>query len=167
MTISAGTPGVRQLPDLINDSPSISIGAGATSLTFPALASYILSADTTLSASGTATPATINGGTSVSLGSQPITLNYDGSHPALTISQGTLLLNGNAFTVNGPALPSGCIYTVHPTSRRKHCQLRLLHCHRNDHLGDRHHRRHFRSPMELCCSPLSIPLPSPSIPPRI
>jgi hypothetical protein len=51
-------------------------------------------------ASGNATPATIAGGTTVSFGSRPITLNYDGSHPALTISSGTLSLNGNAFTVN-------------------------------------------------------------------
>jgi hypothetical protein len=36
----------------------------------------------------------------VNLGSQPITLTYDGSDPALYISQGTLSLNGNTFTVN-------------------------------------------------------------------
>jgi hypothetical protein len=38
-------------------------------------------------------------------------LAYDGSHPALTISQGILSLTGNAFTVNGTALGSGN-YTI-------------------------------------------------------
>ncbi len=65
-----------------------------------AIASYALSGSSTLSASGTATPATIKGGASISLGSQPIILAYDGAHPALMICQGALSLNGNAFTVN-------------------------------------------------------------------
>ena len=68
---------------------------------------YTLGGSASLTASGNATAATIKGATTVSLGSQPITLNYDGSHPALTISQGTLSLNGNAFTVNGSVLPVG------------------------------------------------------------
>ncbi|HZQ45680.1 MAG TPA: Ig-like domain repeat protein, partial [Verrucomicrobiae bacterium] len=72
---------------------------------------------TKLSASGTSSAATIKGGTAVSLGSRPITLAYDGSHSALTISQGTLTLNGNAFTVNGSQLAGGSAYTiVHQTS---------------------------------------------------
>jgi autotransporter-associated beta strand protein len=93
----------------INNTPSISIGAGGT-LDVSAPGSFALGS-ATLSASGNAAPATIVGGTSVDFGSQPITLAYDGSHPALTISQGTLSLNGNAFTVNGPVLPGG-IYTL-------------------------------------------------------
>ena len=46
--------------------------------------------------------AAISGGATgtISLGSRPITLTYDGSHPALYISQGRLALNGNGFTVN-------------------------------------------------------------------
>ena len=94
----------------INNTAEISIAAGAT-FDVSAIASYTLSGSTTLSASGTSTPATINGGTTVSLGSQPIILAYDGSHPALSISQGTLSLNGNAFTVNGAVLPPGT-YTL-------------------------------------------------------
>jgi hypothetical protein len=72
-----------------------------------------------LNAAGTASAATINGasGGTVSLGSQPIVLTYDGSHPALTISQGTLQLNGNAFTVNSSsALVSGNYIIAQQTS---------------------------------------------------
>ena len=72
-----------------------------------ASATYSLSTNATLYASGTGiaigvSAAAIKGGTNgtVSLGSQPIILTYDGSHPALYVSQGTLSLNGNAFTVN-------------------------------------------------------------------
>jgi len=85
----------------INNSASLSILAGST-LDVSAITSYTLSSSTVLSASGAATPATIKGasGGTVSLGSQPISLTYDGSDPALSISQGTLSLNGNAFTVN-------------------------------------------------------------------
>lgn len=38
-------------------------------------------------------------------------LTYDGSHPALTIAQGVLSLNGNPFTVNGSPLGPG-VYTL-------------------------------------------------------
>ena len=63
---------------------------------------YTLGSGATLTASGTASAATINGpsGGTVDLGAQPIVLAYDGADPALTISQGTLSLNGNAFTIN-------------------------------------------------------------------
>ena len=103
--VSAGTLALGATGS-INNTPLISIAAGAT-LDVSAIASFTLSASTTLSASGTASPATINGGTTVSLGSQPIILNYDGSDPALFIAQGTLTLNGNAFTVNGSPLGVG------------------------------------------------------------
>jgi autotransporter-associated beta strand protein len=48
------------------------------------------------------TNATIIGGAigTVNLGSLPVTLTYNGTTPALTISQGTLELNNNVFTVN-------------------------------------------------------------------
>lgn len=104
-TISAGTLALGATGS-INNTPSISIAAGAA-LDVSAIASYNLSSGTTLTASGTSSPATINGGTTVSLGSQPIILNYDGSDPALVVSQGTLSLNGNAFTVNGSPLGAG------------------------------------------------------------
>jgi autotransporter-associated beta strand protein len=99
----------------INNSSAISIGAGGT-FDVSAIASYTLSSSATLTASGTASPATIKGGTTVSLGSRPITLNFDGTDPALTISQGTLALNGNAFTVNGSLLPGGTYTLVQQTS---------------------------------------------------
>jgi len=95
----------------INNTPLISILSGAT-LDVSGLASstYNLSASTALEAEGiSGSPATINGavGGTVNLGSQPISLAYDGTDPALTISQGTLQLNGNAFTVNGAVLANG------------------------------------------------------------
>jgi fibronectin-binding autotransporter adhesin len=108
-TVSAGTLALGS-GGSINNTPVISIAAGAT-LDVSALATYTLGGSTTLSTGGTAAPATINGGTTVSLGSQPIILTYDGAHPALTISQGTLSLNGNAITVNGPVLGVGT-YTL-------------------------------------------------------
>jgi len=85
----------------IDSTPQIIIAAGGT-LDVSSNASYVLSTSTTLRASGTNTAATINGNAAgtVSLGSQAITLDYDGTNPALTIAQGQLVLNGNAFTVN-------------------------------------------------------------------
>jgi hypothetical protein len=63
-----------------------------------------------LSASGTgtgATAATVKGGTTVSLGSQAISLTFtptsafgDTNHPSLFISQGALTLSGNTISVN-------------------------------------------------------------------
>ncbi len=97
-TISAGTLALGSAGS-INNTALVGLAAGAT-LDVSAISSYNLGSSTTLSASGTSTPATIKGGTTVSLGSRPIILTYDGSHPALTISQGNLSLNGNAFTVN-------------------------------------------------------------------
>lgn len=108
-SINAGTLALGSLAS-INSTGQISIAAGAT-LDVSALSSFTLGSSTTLNASGTGSPATIKGGSSVSLGAQPIILNYDGTHPALTISQGVLSLNGNAFTVNGAPLPAG-YYTL-------------------------------------------------------
>ena len=48
----------------------------------------------------------------VNFGSRPVTLNYDCSHPAHTISSGVVTLNGNAFTVNGSVLPVGGPYVL-------------------------------------------------------
>jgi autotransporter-associated beta strand protein len=104
----------------ISDSTSISIAAGGT-FDVSAFTAYALSS-TSFSASGAGTTpgttaAAINGalGGTVSLGSQalllaltPTAFDGDTDHPALFVSQGTLLLNGNAFTVNNAAsLPLG------------------------------------------------------------
>jgi len=99
-TISAGTLALGATGSISN-SPALAIAAGAT-FDVSAIPSFSLSSATALSASGTATIAAIKGaaGGTVNLGAQPITLTYDGSHPALTVSQGTLSLNGNAFTAN-------------------------------------------------------------------
>jgi len=101
----------------INNTPLISIGAGGTFDVSLKTSPYTLSANTTLSAAGTATTANLYGksGGTVSLGSQPVILTYDGSHPALTVSQGTLALNGNAFTVNGTTLLDGAYNIVTET----------------------------------------------------
>lgn len=76
----------------------------ATNAVFNVGASYTMSAANSLTANSGATSSAITG-TAISLGSSPIIINYDGSHPALTVtSGGTLTLNGNAFTVNGSPL---------------------------------------------------------------
>jgi autotransporter-associated beta strand protein len=119
-TLALGSSGT------IGNTPSISIGAGA-SFDVSAVSSYTLSGSTTLRASGTGlsggNAATINGGLggTVSLGAQPISLTFtptaftgDAGHPSLYISQGTLALNGNSFTVNnasGTPLGAG-IYSL-------------------------------------------------------
>jgi trimeric autotransporter adhesin len=113
-TISQGVLALGSTGSISNSS-AIIISAGTT-FDVSAIAAYALSSSNTLSASGTASAATIKGGTTVSLGSRPITLTYDGSHPALTISQGTLSLNGNAFTVNGSALAIGTYTIIQQTS---------------------------------------------------
>ena len=98
--ISAGTLALGANAS-IDASTSLTIGAGAT---FDVLAinNYALSGATALNASGSAAAATIKGAASgsVDLGTQPITLNFDGANPALTISQGTLSLGGQTITVN-------------------------------------------------------------------
>jgi autotransporter-associated beta strand protein len=106
-TIGAGTLALGANGS-INNTPTISIAAGGT-FDVSTIASYAWSGSTSLSASGAATAANIKGasGGSVNLGSRPITLTYNGTNPALTISQGTLSLNGNAFTVNGSPLANG------------------------------------------------------------
>jgi len=106
-TISAGTLALGPSGS-INGSSKVAIGAGGA-FDVSAISVFTLSASTTLSAGGTTNPATLKGGTTVSLGSQPIILNYDGTgtNAALTVSQGQLVLNGNLFTVNGPALAPG------------------------------------------------------------
>jgi autotransporter-associated beta strand protein len=110
-TINAGTLALGAGASLAAAS-SVSLAAGATLDVsgLGASATYTLGSSATLTARGTGTvvgtsAAAIKGGTTgtVSLGSRPMTLTYDGSHPALYISQGTLALNGNAFTVNSAA----------------------------------------------------------------
>ncbi|HTL73532.1 MAG TPA: autotransporter-associated beta strand repeat-containing protein [bacterium] len=115
VALNAGTLALSGSGSISNAS-SLNIAAGAT-FDMSALSSstFNLSGSTSLSASGAgiavgSTAATIKGasGGTVNLGSRPITLTYDGSHPALYISQGTLSLTGNAFTVNTQSpLPVG------------------------------------------------------------
>ena len=110
-TISAGTLALSASGSLAAGS-SVSLAAGAT-LDVSGQTTYTLGTSATLSASGSASAATIKGGTTVSLGSRPVTLTYDGSHAALTLSAGALQLNNNAFTivVPGTALAAGT-YTL-------------------------------------------------------
>lgn len=110
------TSGIVQLGanGSINNTPLIAIGAGATFDVSLKTSPYILSTTTTLSAAGTATPANVKGalGGTVSLGSQPIVLTYNGVNPALTVSQGMLALNGNPFTVNSASPLANGSYTI-------------------------------------------------------
>jgi autotransporter-associated beta strand protein len=104
----------------ISNSPSISIAAGAALDVSGLTGTFTLASGQSLIASGTGTTtnigianaAVLNGPASgtVSLGSQPITLNFtpaaftgDATHPSLYVPQGALSLNGNSFTVNNAA----------------------------------------------------------------
>ena len=119
-TISAGTLALGSGASLAAAS-SVSIAAGA-SLDVSGLgasSTYTLGNSATLTASGTGTTvgtsaAAINGGATgtISLGSRPITLTYDGLQPALYISQGRLSLNGNAFTVNSASPMAAGTYAI-------------------------------------------------------
>jgi autotransporter-associated beta strand protein len=97
----------------IDTTPLISIAAGAT-FDVSTKSAFVLSTTNILAASGAATTANLRGGASgtVDLGLQPVILTYNGVNPALTVSEGTLVLNGNPFTINStPALAPGS-YTV-------------------------------------------------------
>jgi len=101
-TINSGTLALASGGNL-NAASGVVIAAGGT---FDVSAKTIWTAGSTASpaitASGTATAATIKGGTTVAFGSQPITLNYDGTDDTmLTISAGALTMNGNVITING------------------------------------------------------------------
>jgi autotransporter-associated beta strand protein len=102
--ISQGTLQLTSIGSLTGTT-NISIGAGAL---FIVPAAYTLNAGASITGYSGATSATssaISGSGTISFGANPIILNYDGSHPALTVYPGsTLTLHGNAFTVNGPPL---------------------------------------------------------------
>ena len=99
----------------VNNSTNISIAAGATLDVSPATSyTYVLSTNNALTASGTATAALIKcaPGGGFNCAAQPIVLNYDGSHPALGITNSaagvvTLTLSNNTFTINGSVLANG------------------------------------------------------------
>ena len=112
-TISAGTLALGA-SGTIDNSPTVSLAAGAT-FDVSAIASYTLSGSSSLSAAGTATAATLTGNAaadSIDLGSRPITLTYDGSNPALTVSDGNLVLNQNSFTINSGSVLADGNYTI-------------------------------------------------------
>jgi len=113
-TISAGTLALGATGS-INNSPNLNLAAGAT-LDVSAINAFTLSSSTTLNAAGANSAATIKGasGGTVNLGSQPVVLTDDGttSHPALTISQGTLVLGNNSLTVNSTLPLASGIYTL-------------------------------------------------------
>lgn len=110
-TINGGTLALG-VSGSINNTPQIIINAGGT-LDVSAISVYSLGSST-LRAGGTTLAATIKGkaGGTVNLGSQAVVLDYDGTHPTLNISQGQLLLNGNAFTVDASSALAAGDYTI-------------------------------------------------------
>jgi autotransporter-associated beta strand protein len=117
-SINAGTLALGA-SGALNAASNVSIAAGGT-FDVSAFTTYTLGASASLSASGNATAATLKGDTEVNLGSRPIALTWSGAssgtdsaHPALTVSQGTLALSNNTFTVvvPGSALDVG-VYTL-------------------------------------------------------
>jgi len=94
----------------ISNSASIGIAAGAT-LDVSAITNFVASTNNVFSAAGTgtnvgSTAAALlgNASGSVDLGTNNIILSYDGSHPALFVTNSTLKLEGNLWTVNGATL---------------------------------------------------------------
>ena len=99
-TISAGTLALAAGSSLAASS-SVNLGAGVTFDVsgLGASATYSLGSSAAFAASSTAT--LVGGATgTVNFSSRPITLNLDGFHPALLISQGALNLSGQLLTVN-------------------------------------------------------------------
>ena len=81
-------------------------------LTVPPPSSIPLTASGTGTGVGTTAAAILGvSGYPHDLGTRQITLNYDGSNPALYLVGGTLNLNDNPFTINGPVLANG-VYTI-------------------------------------------------------
>ncbi|MES2661352.1 MAG: autotransporter-associated beta strand repeat-containing protein [Verrucomicrobiota bacterium] len=108
-TINGGTLALGAGGSL-NSASNVHIGAGGT-FDVSAIASYPWPVGASLAASGsTAAAATLKGGTTVSLGSQPAALNItptafsgDVAHPALHVSAGVLDLGTSTITVNNTA----------------------------------------------------------------
>ena len=117
-TVSVGALALGAAGSLAAGS-SLNLAAGTTLDVsgLGASATFSLGSTATLTARVTTNgilPATILGGAggTVSLGSQPVILNYDGSHPALVVSQGALSLNGNPITVNTPSPLASGTYAI-------------------------------------------------------
>ena len=112
--VEAGTLALGSTGSIDNTS-RISIAAGAT-LDVSAKTSPYALPGSALSASGaTASPSTIKGPASgsVSLGALPVSLAYNGTDPALTVSQAALVLGGNTFTIVASATPLNMgVYTL-------------------------------------------------------
>jgi len=95
-------------------SSTVNIAAGAT-FDVSAYPTYTWGTSAILTATGTnSSSATLKGGTTVDLSSRSATLNYnpatvlgDSSHPALTVSAGTLNLAGTTIAVNNYGSPLG------------------------------------------------------------
>jgi autotransporter-associated beta strand protein len=98
----------------IASTTNITIAAGATFDVSAAGSPYIFGANTTLTGGGSISAATINGvsGGVVNLGAQHVTLNFDGTDPALSISGSYLSLGQNAFTVNSASPLAPGVYTI-------------------------------------------------------
>lgn len=112
-TLSLGASGS------LNPASAVSIAAGATLDVSDQSSPYNWGSSSSLNAAGTgtsvgSTAAAIKGpaGGTVSLGTRPITLTYDGANPALYISQGTLSLSGNAFVINSASPLADGVYTI-------------------------------------------------------
>jgi len=113
-TISAGTLALGAGCSL--QTSSLNLAAGVT-LDLSACTNYMVPSGLTVRACGCGTmagvsAASLNSGcnNTVCLTGNPINLMYDGVNPSLYVSQGTLMLAGNAFTINttnGAALAPG------------------------------------------------------------
>ena len=96
----------------LSSGSSVNVAAGGA-FDVSSQAAWTLGSTASLVASGSGSAAQINGGTTVDLGSRPVTLNSDGLNPALTVASGALNINGGITVSNttGSAFTNGT-YTL-------------------------------------------------------
>ena len=106
-TISQGT--LLLYGGSIADTSAITIAGGAT-LDVSQAGGLTLASPLTASSIGVS--AAINGAGTVDFGTQPITLNYDGTNPALVVTNATVNFNGQTITVNTAQPLANGVYNI-------------------------------------------------------
>ena len=84
--------------------------AGGANLDVSKLTGWTLTSPLTAGSIGVS--AAINGAGTVDFGTQPITLNYDGTNPALVVTNATVNLNGQTITVNTAQPLANGVYNI-------------------------------------------------------
>ena len=96
----------------LSTNASLAIGPGGTFNAGGNAFKVGPSTNATVIGSGNATPAILTNTSTVSFGSQPIVLNFDGTHPALTVYSTGLTLGTNVFTIKTASKLAAGTYTL-------------------------------------------------------